>query len=184
MTLSQQRIFRSTPYANRTTTGTLLTSDLELSLWGGVDPKTGEVIDRFHPLSGRCLKDTILAVPRGRGSCGISVMMMELIVNGMGSKALIFQRREEIITLGVMVAEELFAKTAAVVTLSPDDFREFLGLDKEVVHIQDEQVSNRPLMSNTGNGTPRLVTDANKFGVQLTQDNHGMLNGVNHGSEP
>ena len=177
MTLSQQRIFHGTPYVNGTATGTLSTADLELSLWGGVDAKTGEVIDQFHPLSGHFLKDTILAIPGGRGSCGGSVMMMELILNGMGPKAIIFERCEEIITLGVMVAEELFGKTAAVVTLSPDDFRQILGWDGKVVYIQDEQVSNAPLISNIGNGAPESVTDANNLGIQLTQEDHGMLNG-------
>lgn len=98
-----QHIFRGTPYITGTASATLLAADLELSFLGGgrVDPRTGEVIDRFHPLSGRLLKDTILAIPGGRGSCGDSVIMLELILNGLGPKALIFERREEIITLGV-----------------------------------------------------------------------------------
>lgn len=40
----------------------------------------------------------------------------------LGPKALIFERHEEIITLGVMVAEELFNKSAAVVALKSEDF--------------------------------------------------------------
>ena len=35
--------------------GSLLHADLGLSFWGGVDPFSGEVIDRHHPLSGQSL---------------------------------------------------------------------------------------------------------------------------------
>lgn len=105
--------------------------------------------------------------------------MMELILNGMGPKALIFERREEIITLGVMVAEELFGKSAPVVTLGPDDFREVLRWDGKTVNIQDEQVSNAPLKSSTINGVPDPVTDANTFNIQLAEADRAMLNGEN-----
>ncbi|KAF5585096.1 DUF521 domain-containing protein [Fusarium pseudocircinatum] len=127
MTQNGVTSFQGTAYTNGVMSATLLTANLELSFWGGVNPKTGEVIDRFHPLSGCLLKDTILAIPSGRGSCGGSVIMMELILNGLGPKALIFKRREDIITLGVIVAEEFFGKTAPVVVLRPEDFHQILG---------------------------------------------------------
>jgi predicted aconitase len=44
-----------------------------------VDPSTGEVIDRHHPLSGACVTGTILAIPSARGSCTGSSVMLELI---------------------------------------------------------------------------------------------------------
>ena len=49
--------------------GSLLHADLGLSFWGGVDPFSGEVIDRHHPLSGQSLAGRVLAIPSGRGSC-------------------------------------------------------------------------------------------------------------------
>lgn len=56
-------IFSGTAYVRGKASGDVVASDLELSFWGGVDPWTGEVIDRHHPLSGRSLKDHILAIP-------------------------------------------------------------------------------------------------------------------------
>ena len=47
----------------------LLVSDVGLSFWGGVDPLTSEVCDHTHPLYGQTLKDRVLAIPNGRGSC-------------------------------------------------------------------------------------------------------------------
>ena len=35
--------------------GALLYADVGLSFWGGVEPFTGEVIDRHHPLSGQLI---------------------------------------------------------------------------------------------------------------------------------
>jgi Uncharacterized conserved protein len=62
--------------------GPLLFADMGLSFWGGVNPFTGEVIDRHHPLSGQLLSGRILAIPSGRGSCTGSSVLMELISNG------------------------------------------------------------------------------------------------------
>ncbi|KAJ3467697.1 hypothetical protein MRS44_005261 [Fusarium solani] len=169
-------ILRGTPYVDGTASGKLLAANLELSFWGGVNPKTGQVIDRFHPLSGHLLKDTILAIPGGRGSCGGSVIMMELILNGLGPKALVFQRREEIITLGVIVAEELFGKTAPVVTLKPHDFQQFLGWDGEMVHIKGGQVSNG-LLEGTDNHKYTLGFDIQSLGVQLSAFDRAILKG-------
>ncbi|KAJ3523866.1 hypothetical protein NM208_g12288 [Fusarium decemcellulare] len=177
--MAVQTIYRGTPYVKGATSATLLAANLELSFWGGVNPATGEVIDRFHPLSGRFLKDTILAIPGGRGSCGGSVIMMELILNGLGPKALIFERREEIITLGVMVAEELFDKTAPVVTLSPEDFHQVLGWDGRTVHVQSDQVSDAPLKPSSTNETKASAIDMNNFGIQLSDSDRAMLDGAN-----
>lgn len=176
--MAEPRIVLGTPYVTGTASATLLAANLELSFWGGIDAQTGEVIDRFHPLSGRFLKDTILAIPGGRGSCGGSVIMMELILNGLGPKALVFERREEIITLGVMVAEELFDKTAPVVTLSPGDFREVLKWDGRIVHVQGGRVSDIAV-DGSSNGVASLCTGLRQSNVQLTGEDRAMLDGAN-----
>ncbi|OJZ90847.1 hypothetical protein ASPFODRAFT_29281 [Aspergillus luchuensis CBS 106.47] len=178
LTLLEKRIFRGIPYVTGAASATLLAADLELSFWGGVDPRTGEIIDRFHPLSGRFLKDTILAIPGGRGSCGGSVIMMELILHGLGLKALIFERREEIIILGVMVAEESFNKTAAVVTLTPKDFCEALGWDGNTVLIRGELVSDASLKADSVNGSAKPAIDLNKIDFQLTDADRAVLDGA------
>ena len=37
--------------------GALLPAATGLSFWGGVEPSSGEIIDRHHPLSGSFLPD-------------------------------------------------------------------------------------------------------------------------------
>lgn len=102
--------------------GSVLFSDVGLSFWGGVDPATGEIIDRHHPLSGCCVAGAILAIPAGRGSCTGSSVMLETILSGTAPAALVFERVEEILTLGVIVAEEIFGRSIPVVCLAPAGF--------------------------------------------------------------
>ena len=62
--------------------GALLSADVGLSFWGGVDPLTGTIIDRHHSLLGECLAGRVLAIPSGRGSCSGSGVLLELVLNG------------------------------------------------------------------------------------------------------
>ncbi|KAL0261810.1 hypothetical protein SLS55_003242 [Diplodia seriata] len=115
-----------TAYVSGRASGEVVASDVEISFWGGVNPLTGEVIDRHHPLSGRSLKGAVLVIPGGRGSCSGSGVMLELLLNDKGPSAVLFERREDILTLGVVVADELFGKSIPVVTLGSNGFRKVL----------------------------------------------------------
>ncbi|WP_122447855.1 aconitase X swivel domain-containing protein, partial [Pseudomonas viridiflava] len=94
--------------------GALLFADTGLSFWGGVDPSSGEVIDRHHPLSGQRVAGRILAIPGSRGSCTGSSVMMELISNGHAPAALVLAEADEILTLGGLVAQHFFARSLPV----------------------------------------------------------------------
>jgi predicted aconitase/predicted aconitase with swiveling domain len=102
--------------------GALLFADVGLSFWGGVDPCTGEVIDRHHPLSGQHLAGRVLAIPSGRGSCTGSSVLMELISNGHAPAALVLAEADEILTLGVLVAQTIFARSLPVLCIGPQAF--------------------------------------------------------------
>ncbi|RAK99323.1 DUF521-domain-containing protein [Aspergillus ibericus CBS 121593] len=122
-------------YVKGQASGRLMASPLELSFWGGVDPQTGQVIDQHHPLRGQFLQDRILAIPGGRGSCSGSGVMLELLLNNKGPGAVLFERREDILTLGVMIAEEIFKKAIPVVVLNPGDFPQLLRLDGKLMSV-------------------------------------------------
>ena len=47
---------------------------VEISFWGGVNPETGQVVDRHHPLCGQSIAGRVLAIPCGRGSCSGSTV--------------------------------------------------------------------------------------------------------------
>jgi cis-L-3-hydroxyproline dehydratase len=102
--------------------GELLYADVGLSFWGGVEPFSGEVIDRHHPLSGRIVAGRVLAIPSGRGSCTGSSVLLELILNGHAPAALVVAQPEEILSLGVLVAQALFERGLPVVCVGPEAF--------------------------------------------------------------
>lgn len=88
--------------------GRVLTSPVGLSFWGGVDPATACVIDAHHPLHGVSVAGTVLMMPTSRGSCSGSGVMLDLALNGKAPAALIFCEAEDILTLGALIASELF----------------------------------------------------------------------------
>ncbi len=104
--------------------GTLISASIGLSFWGGIDPFSGEVIDRHHPLSGEIITGKILAIPSGRGSCTGSSVMLELILNGHAPAGLILAEPDEILTLGVLVAEVIFGKSFPVLCIGAEAFAE------------------------------------------------------------
>ncbi len=102
--------------------GPVLFSDTALSFWGGVAPTSGEVIDRHHPLSGQIITGKVLAIPKGRGSCTGSSVLMEVILNGNGPAALVLEQTDEILALGAIVAELVFGRALPVVTVGSAAF--------------------------------------------------------------
>src|SRR5215471_14447230 len=127
-----------------TAAGRILFADVGLSFMGGVDPVTGTVIDVHHPLRGESVSGAILAIPSGRGSCSGSLVMFQLLLNGHAPKALLFQHKEAILTLGVVIASELFAKGIPVVLLSPGDFAALADAKYATVRDGAVTTSDRP----------------------------------------
>lgn len=103
--------------------GPILFSDTGLSFWGGVDPTTGQVIDQHHPLFGANISGSVLAIPNGRGSCSGSGALLELILNDCAPAALIFSEAEDILTLGVLVAEALFQRSLPILRVTRSEFK-------------------------------------------------------------
>jgi cis-L-3-hydroxyproline dehydratase len=102
--------------------GKLLSSEVGLSFWGGVDPLTGTVIDQHHPLRNHSLAGRVLAIPSGRGSCSGSGVLLELILNGHAPAAIVICEREEILTLGALVAEVVFEQSIPVLRVKREVF--------------------------------------------------------------
>ncbi len=109
-------------------TGEVLFSDVPLSFWGGIDPETGVVIDRHHPLCGACVAGKVLVLPSGRGSCTGSAVMLQLLSSATAPAAIVICEKEEIITLGVMIAEKFFGKSIPVVRVSAENFENLRDL--------------------------------------------------------
>lgn len=107
--------------------GRVVFSNTPLSFLMGVDLPTGVVVDAHHPLRGTCLRDCVLVIPSGRGSCSASGAIIELILAGVSPVALIFQRIDEILALGVLMARAIFDKSIPIIVV--EDINTFLLFD-------------------------------------------------------
>lgn len=102
--------------------GPILVCSEGLSFWGGVDANSGVVIDTHHPQHGQSLAGKVVMMPTSRGSCSGSGVLLELAMNGHAPAALIFRENEDILTLGALIATQMFKCPIAVVRLPVTDY--------------------------------------------------------------
>ena len=79
-----------------------------LSLWGGLNPETGEIIDRRHPQAGEIVTGKVLVLPSGRGSSSASSILLEAVRAGTAPTAIITAVPDPILALGAAVAREMY----------------------------------------------------------------------------
>ena len=99
--------------------GPSLVLDEPLSMWGGLDPISGEIIDRRHPQWGSTVTGSILLLPWGRGSSSASSVLAEAIRRRTAPLAIVMLEPDDIILLGALAAEELYAITCPIVIADP-----------------------------------------------------------------
>ena len=147
--------------------GKVLHCEEGLSFWGGVDPDSGIIIDAHHPSHGVCLTGRILMMPTSRGSCSGSGVLVELARNSKAPAALVFCEVEDILTLGAMIAEQLFDTPIAVLRLPPDMF-------KSLSNAQYARISNNALEFD---GHSIVLSQLSVDEMSLTESDLGMLKG-------
>jgi predicted aconitase with swiveling domain len=75
-----------------------------IGFYGGIDAKTGNVIEKGHELEGTNVKDKILVFPNGKGSTVGSYVIYGLVKNGVGPKAIVNKETETIVATGAILA--------------------------------------------------------------------------------
>jgi predicted aconitase/predicted aconitase with swiveling domain len=95
--------------------GPVVAGDEALSFWGGVDPATARIIDVHHPLHGVVISGAVLVLPGTRGSCTGSGVLLDMALSGKAPAALVFSEPEDVVTLGALVAGEMFGRTIPIV---------------------------------------------------------------------
>jgi predicted aconitase with swiveling domain len=83
--------------------GPLLVSPVPLSFLSGVDPASGIIVEKGHPLQGACITGTVLAFPFGKGSTVGSYVLYALSRNGHAPVAIINTEAEPIIATGAII---------------------------------------------------------------------------------
>jgi predicted aconitase with swiveling domain len=99
------------------TSGPLLRLTEPVSFWGGVDEKTGQIIDRHHPQYGVCLAGTALLMGAARGSSSSSSTLLECVRLGTAPAMLLLTERDTILPVGVAAAWEIYGRGPSVVLL-------------------------------------------------------------------
>ncbi len=98
-------------------TGPALVLDEPLSLWGGLDPTTGDIIDQRHPQWGRNVTGRVLVMPVGKGSSSASSILLEAVRLGTTPAAIVLAEPDAILALGAAVAREMYGLALPVVVV-------------------------------------------------------------------
>ena len=86
-------------------TGKALVSNVPISFFGGVDPNTGVIIERGHPLFGKSIKGKVLIFSTGKGSTVGSYILLQLSKNGKAPAAIVCKEAEAIVAVGAIMGE-------------------------------------------------------------------------------
>lgn len=84
--------------------GEALVSPDPISGWGGVDPRTGTIVETRHPLRGQSFAGKVLVFPGAKGSSGWSAQFHMTRVLGTGPAAWLFNQMTTKVALGVVVS--------------------------------------------------------------------------------
>lgn len=117
-----ERTLIGRPIVPGTAEGLALVSREPLSFWGGVNPRTGEIIDRRHELSGKIVTDKVFVFPTGRGSSTSSAVLMQSIKSGVAPAAIVNLSVDPILALGSIVSDELYHRAVPILILAEEDF--------------------------------------------------------------
>ncbi|HEY8179542.1 MAG TPA: DUF126 domain-containing protein [Candidatus Limnocylindria bacterium] len=95
--------------------------DEPLSLWGGLDPATGVVIEPRHPQRGASLSGRVVVMAEARGSSSSSSVLAEAARAGVAPAAILLAAPDLILGVGAAVADELYRVQVPIVVLVPAD---------------------------------------------------------------
>ena len=85
--------------------GPLLVNPVPVSFLSGVDPASGIIVEKGHPLQGECIAGKVFAFPYGKGSTVGSYVLYALSRNGHAPAAIINTEAEPIIATGAIIGE-------------------------------------------------------------------------------
>lgn len=114
------------PLADGEAEGQALVLQEPLSLWGGVDPATGLIIDARHPQRGSSVSGRVLVMPAARGSSSSSSVLAEAVRAGTAPAAILLGEPDLILSVGAAVGEELYGRRVPIVLLEQTDLAAIL----------------------------------------------------------
>jgi len=116
--------------------GRVLLSSRPLSLWGGINPVSGRIIDRRHDRHGESVTGRVFAFPGEKGSSTGSAVLLELIRTGQAPCAILTTQLSPILALGAIVADELYGRTIPIFQIGEADFGALC--DGQIVQVAED----------------------------------------------
>lgn len=113
--------------------GSALVLTAPISFWGGVDPKSGAIIDARHPQRGESVAGKVLFLPGTIGSSSASAVLLELIRAGLAPAAIVVHEPDAILLLGPIVAREMGWLLPVAVRMDRQSHSYFVGRHTTVV---------------------------------------------------
>ena len=104
--------------------GRALVLEEGLSLWGGMNPATGELIDTHHPQRGASLTGRIVVMPSARGSSSSASVLAEAVRARTAPAAIVLGEPDLILAVGAAVAAELYGVVVPIVVVGADELAE------------------------------------------------------------
>ena len=113
-----------------TASGETIVLDEPLSLWGGLDPATGVVIEPRHPQNGASLAGRVVVMSEARGSSSSSSVLAEAARAGVAPAAILLAAPDLILAVGAAVADELYRVQVPIIVVGPADLAQLRTGDR------------------------------------------------------
>lgn len=104
-------------------------TDTPLSFWGGVDPESGRVVDRHHPLYGVSITGRVLIVPATRGSSTSSGVLLEMIRRKTAPVGIVTKQLDPVLALAGIIGDKLYQRRMVLVRVEPDAYAQLHSAD-------------------------------------------------------
>ena len=82
-----------------------LVTSQPISFYGGVDPKTSQILEKGHELQGKLVKGKILVFPTGKGSTVGSYTLYRMKKNNTAPAGIINKDCETVVAVGAIISE-------------------------------------------------------------------------------
>jgi len=95
--------------------GEAIVATRSISFWGGIDPKTGRIIDKRSGSFGKNISGKVFVFPYGKGSSTSSAVFLEAVRCNKAPAAIVNAHTEPLLTVGAILAMKLYGKSIPVV---------------------------------------------------------------------
>ena len=100
-----KRVIRGRAIKGGRARGRALCSPEPIGFLGGVDPESGCISEKGHPLEGQSIASRVLVFPHGKGSTVGSYVIYRMARQGTAPAGMILTECEPIVAIGAIMAE-------------------------------------------------------------------------------